>query len=172
MTAKDAQSSPGGRFWVFHVSCGVWIWKSSQSALLCSVSHVTILFVTTRAMDIWDQASQASVISSGPFRDSSCKFVHRPKNVWPTDASQVQTFQDDLWANFRHFSNSSQFFFLELVLVNTRSGDFCTTVALFCLPTRNTSPRLRMSFHVIRPSSGFHVRSSIWQFFSGSSRDS
>ena len=38
-----------------------------------------------------------------------------------TDSGQMQAFQDKLRAYFGHFSNSFQFFFLEVVVVQTWS---------------------------------------------------
>ena len=54
------------------------VWKQSQSALFCSVTHLTILFVFTFVMNMWNQSIQAFVTGLGPFCDGSCKFVHWP----------------------------------------------------------------------------------------------
>ena len=42
-------------FWVLKISCKVGVLKQSQSALFCSVSHMTILFVFTCVMNVGDQ---------------------------------------------------------------------------------------------------------------------
>ena len=52
---------------------------------------MTILFVVTRAVEI-----QASVTSSGLFRDCPCNFDCSPKDVRFTGASHVQVSQDNL----------------------------------------------------------------------------
>ena len=49
-----------------------------QPALLCSVSHMTILFEFTRVVHVRDQNVLNVCHSSGPFGDSTCKFAHRP----------------------------------------------------------------------------------------------
>ena len=46
---------PDVDFWVFKISGKIRVLKESQHALLCSVSHLTILFEFTRVMDVWDQ---------------------------------------------------------------------------------------------------------------------
>ena len=43
-----------------------------------------------------DQTNQSSVTSSCPFRDSSCKFVHRPKNARCADVVQLHISSHDL----------------------------------------------------------------------------
>ena len=63
------------------------------------ITHMAILSVVTRAVNVGNQTSQASETSSCPFCDCSCQFVHRPKNVWSSTASHVQAFQDDLRAD-------------------------------------------------------------------------
>ena len=42
---------------------------------------------------------QASVTSSGPFRDCSCQFVQRPQNSRSVDTRQVNAFKEDWGAN-------------------------------------------------------------------------
>ena len=76
------------------------ILKQSQSALFCIDSHVTILPVTTHAIDVRNQTSQVSVTVSCPLRDCSGQVVHRPHNVKSADAHQLKAFQSDLRANF------------------------------------------------------------------------
>ena len=46
------QCSTRSRFWILKISCKVGVLKQSQSALSCSVSHITILFILTRVMDV------------------------------------------------------------------------------------------------------------------------
>ena len=43
----------------------------------CCISHMTILLVFTRVMNVGDQTSEAFVTSSGPFCDCSWLFVYR-----------------------------------------------------------------------------------------------
>ena len=41
-------------------------------------SHMTVLFIFTCVMNVWNQSIQAFVTGSGPFCDWSCKLVHWP----------------------------------------------------------------------------------------------
>ena len=75
---KNAQCSSRSGFRIFKISRKVRVLKQSQSALLSSISHMTILFVFTCMMNIWDQSIQAFVSSFGPFCNQSFKFVHWP----------------------------------------------------------------------------------------------
>ena len=59
MTSKNAQCSTRSRFWVVKISCEVRVLKQSQSALFGSISHMTMLFVITSMMNIWNQSIQA-----------------------------------------------------------------------------------------------------------------
>ena len=89
---QDAQNSPWSRFCVFQISCRVRVLKQSQSALLCSGSHMTLLPVFTRVLKIWNQTSQAFVTSSDPLGDCSCTFVCWTQNVWSSNACKRQAF--------------------------------------------------------------------------------
>ena len=51
--------------------------------------HTTILSVISRAMNVWNQTSQAFGTGSCPFCDCSSKFVHRRKTVWSTNLCQI-----------------------------------------------------------------------------------
>ena len=57
---------PDVDFWVFKISCKIGVLKQSQSALLCSISHMT-LSVLTCVMNERYQSIQAFVTSFGPF---------------------------------------------------------------------------------------------------------
>ena len=78
MTSKNAQCSTRSRFWVLKIAHKIGVLKKSQPALFCSVSYMTILFILTCVMNIRYQSIQAFVTGFGPFRNRSCKFVHRP----------------------------------------------------------------------------------------------
>ena len=52
---QTAQCSTWCRFWILKISCKIEVLKQSQSALFCSVSRMTILFVFTCVMDVRDQ---------------------------------------------------------------------------------------------------------------------
>ena len=67
MTTKHTQCSSRSGFWISKISRKVRVLKQSQSALLCSISHMTILFVFTRVMNVWNQSIQAFVTNLGPF---------------------------------------------------------------------------------------------------------
>ena len=58
--------------------------------------HITILFEFTCVINVRDQTCLAFVTCSGPFGDSTSKFVHRPQNVWSTNVCQVQAYLDNL----------------------------------------------------------------------------
>ena len=75
---QNAQCSSRSGFWISKISCKVRVLKQSQSALLSSVSHMTILFVVTCVMNIWNQSIQAFVTSFGPFCDGSCELIYWP----------------------------------------------------------------------------------------------
>ena len=78
MTSKNAQCSSRSGFWIFKISRKVRILKQSQSALFGSITHMTILFVFTSMMNIWNQSIQAFVTGLGPFCDGSCELI-----CWP-----------------------------------------------------------------------------------------
>ena len=77
-TSKDAQGSSRSGFRILKISREVRVLKQSQSALFCSVSHMTILFVFTSVLDVRYQSVQAFVTSFGPFCYGSCKLIHWP----------------------------------------------------------------------------------------------
>ena len=64
--------------------------------MLSRVTHMAILTVITRVMNVRNQTSTAFVTGSSPFCDSSCKFVHGAKNVKSTNSCHVQAFEDTL----------------------------------------------------------------------------
>ena len=63
--------------------------KQSQSTLLCSVSHMTILFVFICVMNVRHQAIQAFVTGFGPFCDRSCKFIHWPWSIRSSNSAKL-----------------------------------------------------------------------------------
>ena len=67
--------------------------------MFSTLSHVKVLPVATRVMNARNHTGQASVTSSGPFRDCSCQFVHRPQNSRSVDTRQVNAFKEDCGAN-------------------------------------------------------------------------
>ena len=75
MTSKNAKCSPWSGFWIFNISREIRVLKQSQSALFSSISHITILFVFTRKMNLWNQSIQAFVTSFGPFCYGSCELI-------------------------------------------------------------------------------------------------
>ena len=112
MTSKNAQCSTWCIFWILKISCKIGVLKESQSALFSSITHTTILLlVFTCMMNVGDQTSQASVTSSCPLRDRSCKFLHWPQNIRSSNTCQVQAFQNNMRAYFRQLiSNVWQYF--------------------------------------------------------------
>ena len=90
VTSETTQDPSWCRFWVFKVSCKIRVLKQSKSALLCCVSHITLLLpVFTCVMNVWDQTCWAFVIGFGPFRHRTSKFVHGPQNIRSPNTSQV-----------------------------------------------------------------------------------
>ena len=89
-TSDNAQNSFCRRLGIFKISGKIGVLKHSQSALLRTVSHMTILPEFTREVDVRNQTSQASATSSKPFRDCSCQFVNRPQNIRSADARQYK----------------------------------------------------------------------------------
>ena len=52
--------------------------KQSQSVSFGSISHMTILFVFTSLMKIWNQSIQAFVTGFSPFCDGTCELIYWP----------------------------------------------------------------------------------------------
>ena len=52
LTSKNAQCFTRSRFWVLKISRKIGVLKQSQPALFGSITHMTILFVFTCAMDV------------------------------------------------------------------------------------------------------------------------
>ena len=78
---QKLQCSSRSGFWIFKISCEVRVLKQSQSALFGSISHMTILFVFTRMMIIWNQSIQAFVTSFSPFCYGSCELIYWPQHI-------------------------------------------------------------------------------------------
>ena len=89
VTSKYAQNFTRGRFWVFKISVKVRVLEQSQPALLCSVSHMTIVFKFTCVMSVRDQTRHTFVTSFCPCRYRTSKFVYRPLYVRSTSACQI-----------------------------------------------------------------------------------
>ena len=79
--SEDTQCSSWSRFRILKISCKIGDLKQSQSALFCSVPHMTILCVLTCVMNVGDQTRWSFVTSFGPLRNRSCKFVHWPQHI-------------------------------------------------------------------------------------------
>ena len=75
---ENAQHSSWCWLRVFKVSCEIRVLKQFWSALLCCVSHLTMLPVFTCVMHVRDQTRQTFVTRFCPFRHRTSKFVHRP----------------------------------------------------------------------------------------------
>ena len=111
-TSENAQDSSWCWLGVFKVSGKVCVRRQSQSAPVCSVSHTTILPVTTRAVNVRNQTSQESITSSRPLCDSSCYVAHKPQNIKSAQPRQTKTFQDYVRANFKNCPTISSSSFL------------------------------------------------------------
>ena len=141
-----------GRFWIFQISCKVGVLKQCQSALLCSMSHMTRLFIITRVVDIRYQTSQSFVKSSCPFDP---EFV-RTKRLWLLEQVCVRTRE---WQVYQCVPNiyivrrfvSTLLTILQRfpILLPSRHGvwDFVHIAELFNLSVRNTFPHI--SSHVL-----------------------
>ena len=64
--------------WISNLQDLLRIQSPWQSALFCSITHMTIFFVFTRVMNIWNQSIQAFVTSFGPFCYGSCELIYWP----------------------------------------------------------------------------------------------
>ena len=78
MTSENAQCSSKSGFRIFKISREVRVLKQSQSALFGSITHMTMLFVFTSVMKIWNQSIQTFVTGFGPFCDRSRKLINWP----------------------------------------------------------------------------------------------
>ena len=76
--SENAQRSSRSGFWILKISRKIEVFKQSQFALFGSISHMTILFVCTCMMKIWNQSNQTIVTGLGPFCDWLCKFIYWP----------------------------------------------------------------------------------------------
>ena len=146
MASKNAQCSTWCRFWILKISRKIGVLKQSQSALFCSVTHITILPVFTCVMNVRYQSIQAFVTGFGPFGDRSCKFVH-----WP--------FEYQVFQYVPSISISEQFESILLTILPRISillwNDghqcmeliLCGVVELSCSPTHNIVPHI--SWHAL-----------------------
>ena len=75
---KQHNAPPWSGFWVLKISCKIGVLKQSQSALFCSITHITILFALTSVMNVRYQSIQAFVTGLGSFCDRSRNFIHWP----------------------------------------------------------------------------------------------
>ena len=151
MTTGCAQEPSWCWFWVFKISSKIRVLKQSQSKLLWSVSHMTILF------DSCDECKRSNVLNVchklwATWWQHVQVCPRTKKNVWSTNARQIQAFENNLWANFWHLSNRSYLFFFELMVVNAWSCDFVLQLTGFvCQFALSLHALLCMTFHVIRP---------------------
>ena len=56
------------------------------TCILMQCSHMEMLSVTYREMDVENQSGHAFVTSFAPFGGSCCQVIHRPLYVKPADA--------------------------------------------------------------------------------------
>ena len=124
MTSENTQDPSWCWFWVFKVFCKIRVLKQPKSALLCCVSHTTILSVFTCVMNIRHQSIQAFVTRFRPFCQSTCKLVHKPLNIGSTNTSQVKTFHNNLWAYCRQLSYWLLLFIFTLMVIHAWRCDF------------------------------------------------
>ena len=110
--------------------------------MLSCASHITVLSVITRAMNVRNQPSQAFVTCLSPFFDCSCKFVYRPQKVWSTNSCQVPAFLDYLWAYVGQCSHWFKFFLFELMIIQALTWNFVKLLHFFCVPTRSIAQRI------------------------------
>ena len=100
--------------------------------MLSRVSHMAMLPVITCEMNVRDQTRQASVTSSSPLCNYSCKFVHEPKKVKSTSSGQTEAFQYiskcKLLTILKPFP---VFFFQKLMVGKTWRRDFVLLLNLF-----------------------------------------
>ena len=86
--------------------------------------------------------------SLSPETNPVCNAV---QDVRSSKSCQVQTFQDNLWANFWQFSNRFEFFLLDLVIIQARTWDFVQLLHfLVCQFTVSLNALSSMSLRVIR----------------------
>ena len=140
------------------------------------VSHLTLLLVLTSKKKAWDQTRQAFVTRLFPFCDRTSKFVHRPQNIRSPNTSQIQRFQNNLWANCGQFSYWLNFFFFKLMVIHTWRCAFEELLSRFVYMFAISFHTFRcVPFHVIGPRRHcFCIRfpwSSGRSFFFGSSRN-
>ena len=81
MTSQIPQSATRSRIWISKISRNIGVLKQSQSALCCSVTNITILFVLTCVMNGRYQPIQAFATDFGPFCNRPCKFVQWTWNI-------------------------------------------------------------------------------------------
>ena len=101
MTSKNAQCSSRSGFPIFNRE--VRVLKQSQSALFGSITHMTILFVFTCEMNVWNQSIQAFVTGLGPLCYGSCEFIHWPWNIRWSNFARCKHFRT-IWEHV--FDNS------------------------------------------------------------------
>ena len=129
------------------------------STMLRRITHMAMLSVITRVMNVGYQTSQAFVAGSSPFCDCSCKFVHGPKNVRSTNLGQIQAFQHNLRAHLDNSPTVSNPSLLKLWsskhVVETLHDCFSLFVGQFAI---SFHALFRMTFHIVRPRDCFCVK--------------
>ena len=145
MTSKNDQCSSRSGFWIFKISREVRVLKKSQSALLSNIFHMTILFVFTCMMNIWNQSFQAFV--------TSFWFI-----LWLIVRAQLLTIDFQVvhflpGRNFsEQFSNRFCFFLFEVMVIDAWSRYFVELLSgLVRQLTISFYTLLCMTSHVIRP---------------------
>ena len=73
MTSENAQCSSRSGFRIFKISLDIRVLKVPV-CIVCSITHMTIMFVFTSLMNVWNQSIQTLVTCFGPFRNRSFKF--------------------------------------------------------------------------------------------------
>ena len=152
-TSPNAQCSSRSGFWIFKISCEVRVLKQSQSALFGTISHMTMLFVFTSMMNIWNQSIQAFETSLGPF------FWWIVRACLLTIEYQVVQFlpsisiSEQIWEHTCNNSpNRFHFFFFEVVVIDAWSRYFVELLSrLFCQLTISFHTLLCITNRVTRP---------------------
>ena len=143
MTSRNAQCSSWSGFGIFKISRKVRVLKQSQSALLSSISHITMLFVFTLCDEYMKSIDSAVChklwsilwwIGASLFTDH--RISGRPIRA------KYKHFRTILRRYFGQFSNRFCFFFFEVVVIDAWSRYFCCVVASSCLSTHNIVPHI------------------------------
>ena len=141
-TSINAQNSAWCWFWIFKITCKVWILKKPQSTMLSRISHMTILAEITREINLGKSSWKSSVTCLSPFCDRSCQFVDLTKEC------EVDQFVPGTSIPLQYGSKlqKNQLYFSILPFWwgdrPNRDEKLCIVAPSFCLPIRNTVPRI------------------------------